>query len=157
MLILFQSILVYCFSFRLMARLINSCARGPHSGHAIGCVDDGPILGLRLRTEDVCVRGKGGKSYGGHDDVQTVFDQAILVAEFSPFPSRKNSNNQFPPPPASTTPPSSSTQILKRKRCQHYTYSSTNKKRQSNSAVHLLVYAAISPIHKVGEIMHSFL
>jgi len=70
---------------------------------------------------------RGGKSYGGHDDVQTVFDQAILVAEFSPFPSRKNSNNHFPPPPAST--PSSSTQILKR--CQHYTYSSTNKKRQS--------------------------
>jgi hypothetical protein len=25
-----------------------------------------------------------GKSYGGHDDVQTVFGQAILVAEFSP-------------------------------------------------------------------------
>ena len=24
-----------------------------------------------------------GKSYGGHDDVQTVFGQAILVAEFS--------------------------------------------------------------------------
>jgi hypothetical protein len=72
----------------------------------------------------------GGKSYGGHDDVQTVFDQAILVPDFSPFPSRKNSNNHFPPPPAST-PTSSSTQILKRKRCQHCTYSSTNKKRQS--------------------------
>jgi hypothetical protein len=29
-------------------------------------------------------QGRGGKSYGGHDDVQTVFGQAILVAEFSP-------------------------------------------------------------------------
>ena len=97
-------------------------------------------------------QGRGGKSYGGHDDVQTVFGQAILVAEFSPKKIQIISFRRRPPRP-STPSSSGSTQILKRR--QHYTYLSTNKRRQS--IIHLLVYAAISPIHKVGEIMHSFL
>ena len=70
-----------------------------------------------------------GKSYGGHDDVQTVFGQAILVAEFSP--KKIQIISVLRRPPALTTTPfsSGSTQILKRR--QHYTYLSTNKRRQS--------------------------
>jgi hypothetical protein len=96
----------------------------------------------------------GGKSYGGHDDVQTVFDQAILVAEFSLFPSRKNSNNHFPPPPASTTSFffNTNTQALPTLRLLKHKQEET-----IHYVVHLLVYAAISHIQNVGEIMHSFL
>jgi len=62
-----------------MARLINSCARDPHSGHAIGCVDDGPILGLRLRTEDVRMRPRGKVRAYLHTCYYFILDQSPVA------------------------------------------------------------------------------
>jgi hypothetical protein len=108
-----------------------------------------------IASVDLCISGSvgRGKSYGGHDDVQTVFGQAILVAEFSPkkiqiisFAARLDDDSFFKRQHTNTqATPTLHLFEHKQEETIHY------------GAVHLLVYAAISPIHKVGEIMHSFL
>jgi hypothetical protein len=51
---------------------------------------------------------EGGKSYGGQVDVQTVFDQAILVAESDHSHPEKIQIISFRRRPPASTPPSSS-------------------------------------------------